>query len=534
MRQPTYSHQSRTRFVFEVFQHLIAPALLVGIFLFWASSDARAATETWNPGGAGGGNGTWDAGVTPDWNSGLTWSNSNDALFSGTGGTVTVINPIANSLTFSASGPYLLESGTVTLSGSGVTVNSVATISSAINSSVGLAETGPGALTLTGSTTLSYGNLSIDFGAVNVTNGGSVYEPLPSSAYPSENGNVFVGDSGSGTLQISNGGAVSGYSGYVGYAAGSSGLATVSGSGSSLAFISSLSIGQGGIGTMIISNGGAGSGGALYIGANAGSSGTVLVSGSGSTWASSYIAVGVSGSGTLQITGGGAVSGETGIIGDNAGSSGTVTVSGSGSTWSNSVALYIGDSGTGTLLISGGGNVSGATGGEYYNSFYIGDVAGSSGLVTVTGSSSTLTDGGHLYIGDAGTGTLLITNGGLVSAGQTTVNKASTLLIGLNAIFSSPLIVYGGTLSFADGEVQTFALANSMTVEAGSTFGFDVGNGSDQLTLSGGGSLTLTGASSVNLYGLSGSVTSGTDVLIAAATSGALSLGNVYNSGNFR
>jgi hypothetical protein len=48
-------------------QAILAVVLLVGVF-----SDAHSATETWNPGGAGGGNGTWDTGVTPDWDSGVT------------------------------------------------------------------------------------------------------------------------------------------------------------------------------------------------------------------------------------------------------------------------------------------------------------------------------------------------------------------------------------------------------------------------------------------------------------------------------
>ncbi|MGA3172787.1 MAG: hypothetical protein ABSE62_17445 [Chthoniobacteraceae bacterium] len=136
----------------------LARALLAGAFLLSASFDARSATETWNPAG-GGGNGTWDT-VTDNWNPGqTTWTDSNDAVFSGTGGTVTVVNPDADSLTFSASGPYLLQSGTVTLTGSNVTMNSDATIAGEITSTVGLYLTGPAALTLTGSTALSAGNL---------------------------------------------------------------------------------------------------------------------------------------------------------------------------------------------------------------------------------------------------------------------------------------------------------------------------------------------------------------------------------------
>src|SRR5579862_3828431 len=114
-----------------VSKRLIAIALLASALLLSASFDARSATETWTPGGLSiGGDGTWDTGITANWNFLETWTDGNAAVFSGAGGTVTLVNPIASALTFSASGPYLLESGTLQLSGSDVMVDSFATISS--------------------------------------------------------------------------------------------------------------------------------------------------------------------------------------------------------------------------------------------------------------------------------------------------------------------------------------------------------------------------------------------------------------------
>src|SRR5690606_7129657 len=50
-----------------------------------------------------------------------------------------------------------------------------------------------------------------------------------------------------------------------------------------------------------------------------------------------------------------------GHIGDLAGSSGEVTVTGAGSTWSNSDILFVGNAGDGTLTIADGGSVSAIT-----------------------------------------------------------------------------------------------------------------------------------------------------------------------------
>jgi len=93
-------NRRKAGFALAVFGRLFASVLMAGAFLLLSPLNARCATESWNPGGAGDGNGTWDTGVTADWNSGVTWSNNNAAIFSGTGGTVTLVNPIVNSLTF--------------------------------------------------------------------------------------------------------------------------------------------------------------------------------------------------------------------------------------------------------------------------------------------------------------------------------------------------------------------------------------------------------------------------------------------------
>ena len=86
---------------------------------------------------------------------------------------------------------------------------------------------------------------------------------------------------------------------------------------------------------------------------------------------STGLRVGVSGTGALTIQNGGTMNNTLGIIGDQAGSTGTVVVTGAGSTWANNGNdLYVGADGNGTLMIKNGGAVSNRYGivGAYFNS----------------------------------------------------------------------------------------------------------------------------------------------------------------------
>ncbi len=106
-----------------------------------------------------------------------------------------------------------------------------------------------------------------------------------------------------------------------------------------------LYVGNSGSGTLKITGGGAVTNTYSCIGGCVGASGsgTVTVDGAGSTWTNSEeLYVGNTGSGMLKITGGGAVSSTYGYIGTNGDSTGTVTVDGVGSTWTNNGCLYVG------------------------------------------------------------------------------------------------------------------------------------------------------------------------------------------------
>ena len=141
-----------------------------------------------------------------------------------------------------------------------------------------------------------------------------------------------------------------------------------------------------------------------YVAYNSGSSGLATVSGTGSTWANNNaeLYVGNLGSGELRIEAGGQASNRTGYLGRYSTSTGTATVTGAGWKWINSNSLFVGNYGSGTLRIEGGGQVS--------NSYaYVGYYAGSIGSVTVTGTGSTwASNNAELDVGKYGGGTLRI------------------------------------------------------------------------------------------------------------------------------
>ena len=319
-------------------------------------------------------------------------------------------------------------------------------------------------------------------GVLRITNGGAVSNPSGFIGYYNgscgtvtidgagsswTNGSdLYVGYYGSGALHISNGGTVSGSSyEYIGYYSGSSGTATIDGNGSTWTSAAGLYVGGSGSGTINIINGGNIHNTFTYIGLGNGSSGTATIDGNGSEWTSNnYLNVGYSGTGALHITNGGIVSNNDGYIGHLNGSSGTATVDGSDSKWTNRGGLYVGYSGSGALHVSGGGTVSCSS----YE--YIGYYNGSSGTATVDGPGSTWTNTSSLSVGDSGSAGLSITNGGIISNFYGYIGR------------------YSGSSGTAtvDGTGSTWTNSNKLYIG---------GSGTAILSLTGGGVITATGVS---------------------------------------
>ena len=199
----------------------------------------------------------------------------------------------------------------------------------------------------------------------------------------------------------------------------------------------------------------------------------MTVTGPGSSWIngpSGGLNIGSFGTGTLMIANGGRVINITFFpanIGNGAGSQGTVTVTGAGSTWSNSSGVNIGNLGTGTLTIADGGIVTGpiviATNAGAIGTLNIGAGAGNPAAAPGTLTAPSLAFG-------AGTGTLNFnhTSANYVFAptisGNGTVNvlAGTTTLTGANT-YTGPTTVNGGAL-IVDGSIASSSLT---TVNSG-------------------------------------------------------------------
>ncbi len=258
-------------------------------------------------------------------------------------------------------------------------------------------------------------------------------------------GDLSVGASGTGTLNIKNGGTVTSVNGTLGAQSGSTGTATVDGAGSKWTILGNLISGSSGSGTLNITNGGVVSAGSFLGGNNSGSTSTVTVDGAGSLLKTTDggLYVNFVGTGSLTVQNGGSVSAADFItiksggsmtvqsggtvtnknyVTVNNGTNPTVVVTGAGSKWTISTGgrfnggLYIGNEETGNMKILAGGQVSS---GEGYVGYY------GTGTMTVDGAGSKWDNAGLLHVGEgdgnAGTGTLTVQNGGVVTSASGTI-----------------------------------------------------------------------------------------------------------------
>jgi T5SS/PEP-CTERM-associated repeat protein len=356
-------------------------------------------------------------------------------------------------------------------------------------------------------------------------------------------GDIIVGKNSEGSLTVNNGSVLFSFTGSLGYLSGSSGEVTIDGSGSTWENRGQLYVGQFGNGTLNITNGGTviykGTDPPLpilvfpscYLGANSGSTGEVNVDGEGSNLTGfERLYIGTSGRGTLNIANGGQVSvnGNTyvaapgdaqGLIhfGTNGGTlssrslyftpsqvTGTGTINTQGLISDMDLVFDASHGLTQTLTMNGSGqnvtinfDLSGNSGragdlGAGYmgkgsmmihdglavqsQAGYIGYHAGSTGTVTVNGRGSIWTNR-TLDVGYDGQGTLNITNGGTVK------NLDPVTFIGHN---------FGST-----GEVTVDGAGSTLSNTAGSDY-----EGALYVGLSGKGTLNITNGGAVTVPGI--------------------------------
>lgn len=370
-------------------------------------------------------------------------------------------------------------------------------------------------------------------GTVDVTGAGSELEVTSDAT-------LYVGYSGTGGLDVNDGGAVNSGSVIIGAVPDAIGVVTVDGVGSTLT-TEDVQVGAWGWGYLSVLGGAEVT--AHYV-AIAGldasdtglpeamlddfgepnGTGTVAVTGAGSSLETETLLAGVTGQGTVQVAGGGQINAELAVIGLGEGSTGTVTVTGHDSVFQlqgigeeeiDYGVLAVGGWGTGQVTVSNGALVDAsrvyigglnadeladrgedATWGE-------GDPAGT-GTVTVIGEGSGLNVSGDqpLYVGYSGVGTLTASEGGQVEANALMIgagpNATGTVTIDDGALTVAQDVIVGG---WGQGNLT---VSNGGQASAGTLIvgGFDESQAPGELAeelgnAQGTGTVAITGEDSV-------------------------------------
>jgi T5SS/PEP-CTERM-associated repeat protein len=331
---------------------------------------------------------------------------------------------------------------------------------------------------------------------------------------------IAAGDTGDLVLAGSGGATLQTHDTYIGEAAGSTGIVTVTGSQWQWNCGQELEIGFGGTGTLTIENGGNVTGCTVGIATFSSSAGTLTVRGAGSSLTGSSTTLGSSGAATLLIEDGGNMTSTQTVVGNGILGSGAATVTGSGSSWTIGGTLFLAYGGTAALTIRDGASVSNPSINQHVWMGGWADEGFGDATAMVTGAGSTWTIGGDLNVGVSGTGTLTIEDGGFVSN--------ATGWIGRNATATGTVVVTGAGSNW----IQTGDLfvgndgSGHLIAEAGGT----VSNATGWIGASAGSTGTVT------VRGAGTSWTNDGELFIGSFGSGQLTIevgGAVFNNGTW-
>ncbi len=406
-------------------------AALICVMAMSIAMPAFAANQTWNPGGAGGGAGSWNA---TNWDSAAAWTANNTAVFGGAAGTVTLnaSSQTVGGLVFNVGG-YTLSNGTLNLSGTPVisTTGGTTTFSSTLALS-GAAVT---QITKTGSGTLSLSAASGSLGSgagptVWTISGGTLSNGIYDSALSITGGNNLGAAPTAGAVQvILDAGSLIVVGNII-----TNRWIQVNAAGGTLEVNSAQSVDS----SKIINN--ADSGHSFYVGSS--STGTVssTINGTGSLTKID--------TGTVTLSGANTYSGGTTI------STGTLKLG-------NAVAL--GNS-TAALAVNGGTLDLGGNGQG------VGNFNGTGGIVlnSSNGTNVTLTIGNGNATGGNYAG-VIADNGGGGANGTVALTKTGTGTLTLSGgsanTYTGTTTVTGGTLALSKTGVQ--AIAGNITLGDG-------------------------------------------------------------------
>lgn len=331
----------------------------------------------------------------------------------------------------------------------------------------------------------------------------------------------------------------------------SSGSLTVTGVGSALTNSGRFEVGGSGAGTLTVSAGahvattipGSSVSFGALLGGNSRASGLATVTGAGSSWTiGTDLAIGISGAGTLDVTGGGAVSVGTNLSMANSDTSaGVLLVDGSGSKLTVGGSFRLGGQGTASATISNGGSVA-VTGSVDVNAgltlahgtlstasaLYVDHAGAISGNGTLSASTAYIdqgtvsaTGGNLTFIGQVvNDGAMADTAGGTMTLGH--VGGAGTLTLGGSSTLLVAGVTSAETIDFVSkGLLQLTAPSNMAGVLEGFASGdtIDLGTtAANTLNYTGGVLTVANGASTVAQLHFAGSYTAAN---FALGTSGA-------------
>lgn len=309
-----------------------------------------------------------------------------------------------------------------------------------------------------------------------------------------------IGLTSDGDLNVNGGSILALDNGILGLDASVIGAAIVTGSGSQFNVTSNFVVGESGSGIMTVSEGGAlsiidsASAGYPYfaLGLNEGSHGDVAVTGSGSTLSSDDdIFIGFDGSGTLTLTDSASAStGYNGVVGLGADSIGEVTVE-NGAEWIIENDLIAGDYGQGSVLVQSGGSI------EVSDDIFVGDETSGNGEITVTGVGSLLSSIDDVRIGVDGYGTLNISDGAEVRTGFTDSSSDGIGSIGHSEdSFGEVIVEDVGTWSLENALIVGRRGQGDVLIQRGGSIDTD-----DEIVIgsysTGNGSMIVTGSDSL-------------------------------------
>lgn len=348
---------------------------------------------------------------------------------------------------------------------------------------------------------------------ISITQGGTLYTTNPTLQRGSvrvggvgsswSSNNVLVGFAGgSSSVNVDAGGLLTSNGATLGQSLigspASTGIVTVTGSGSTWNNAAHLAIGGPSSGSyansrgeMYVTDGGVVNSSTAELGAIANNFGFARITGNAARWSNSgELVVARYGAGALEVINGGTLQTNRGFVGDQLGSVGSALVANGGS-WTATGSLFIGNAGgSGNLQVLSGGLASTA------GNSYLGFSAGAFGAATVSGSSSTWNTAGTLIVGGnflapGGTGRLAIADGGVVNAGSVILYDTGEIVLSNDAKLTGPLTSYGGAIQIAAGEPK---LASNVVLQGDGLAVHTFGNSAEfSGSFSGVGGLTKTG-----------------------------------------